>query len=94
MFVRSQEDYFGLRRFSRHSQLYLGRRQSEHCGIRDQHLRPKIIYFPKTLRPVSGFTHHLDVRHVFQQTPQPFPQQDMIVPEDAANLLACENYFG
>ncbi len=49
--------------------------------------------FAQALRRIAGFTNHVNVRLVLEQTVQALPQQNMVVREQTADLLAEKNYF-
>jgi len=93
LILQAQEDDFGTGRFPRHKKLSLSRGKPEGCGIRHDHIRAKLVNLAQTLCGVAGLAYNLDIRLIFQQPPQAFTQQNVVVHKSATNLAVRKKYF-
>jgi hypothetical protein len=77
-----------LRRFPRHKKCCFVRRQPEGLEGQDQNVRAELIRLAQALGRVAGLADYVNVRLVFQKTPQTLAQQNVIVHKHATNLPA------
>jgi hypothetical protein len=66
LFLAAQEYDFGTGRLPRHKKLSLSRAKPEGRGIRDHHIRAKLVNLAQTLCRVAGLAYNLDVMLIFQ----------------------------
>jgi hypothetical protein len=68
-------------------------RAPKNARIRNDDFRPMLEHPLDRLRRIAGLSHHLNVRLIFEQTPQPLPQQNVIMHQHAPNVGAADVSF-